>query len=99
MNKSTNLNNSSIASTQFSWDSFWNSQRVNHDILKEWSKYFFRSYENQIGFKVDDVILDYGAGCGDLSILMSPMVKRYYVYDKSQYMKSILLNLGEKMII
>ena len=62
MNKSTNLNNSSIASTQFSWDSFWNSKRVNHEILKEWSKYFFRSYENQIGFKVDDVILDYGAG-------------------------------------
>ena len=52
MNKSTNLNNSSIASTQFSWDSFWNSKRVNHEILKEWSKYFFRSYENQIDLKL-----------------------------------------------
>ena len=66
MNKSTNLNNSSIASTQFSWDSFWNSQRAIM-IFKRMSKYFF-DHTKKTGFKVDDVILDYGAGCGELSI-------------------------------
>jgi SAM-dependent methyltransferase len=67
------------------WDSHWNTKGINHDIMKIWAGYFVDSYQNYFGLLENDVVLDFGAGLGDVSFLIKDKVQRIYLFDKSKY--------------
>ena len=67
------------------WDSHWNTKGINHDIMQIWAGYFVDSYQKYFGFLENDVVLDFGAGLGDVSFLIKDKVQRIYLFDKSKY--------------
>ena len=72
------------------WDQHWNSTRINHDIFEVWAKYFIQSYENDFGFSREDIILDFGAGRGDIPLLIKDRVQKIYLFEKSKVSADIL---------
>jgi hypothetical protein len=75
------------------WDSHWNTKGINHDIMQIWAGYFVDSYQKYFGFSKNDVVLDFGAGLGDVSFLIKDKVQRIYLFDKSKY---FLEELGKR---
>ena len=67
------------------WDTHWNTKGINHDIMQIWAGYFVDSYQKYFGFLENDVVLDFGAGLGDVSFLIKDKVQRIYLFDKSKY--------------
>ena len=72
------------------WDNYWNSSSINRDIMQVWGAYFARSYEKNFGFKKSDVVLDFGAGFGNVSYYLKGKTSHIYLYDKSDYMSEVL---------
>ena len=65
-----------------SWDIYWESKAsINQDILKIWSKEFCKKYYKEIGLGADDVILDFGAGTGDVAITPTIIEKKIARYS------------------
>jgi ubiquinone/menaquinone biosynthesis C-methylase UbiE len=75
------------------WDSHWNTKGINHDIMQIWAGYFVDSYQKYFGFSKNDVVLDFGAGLGDVSFLIKDKVQRIFLFDKSKY---FLEELGKR---
>ena len=72
------------------WDSYWEAEHFDIDILAIGAQYFCEAYRRMIGLNSQEIILDFGAGAGDVSIALAPKVKKCYVYDKSKRMQQIL---------
>ena len=66
------------------WDQHWNSTKINYDIFKIWAQCFIRSYEKYFGFSKSDIVLDFGAGRGDIPLLIKDKVQKIYLFEKSQ---------------
>lgn len=72
------------------WDSYWNSTNINRDIMQVWAAYFVGSYEKTFGFTGTEVVLDFGAGFGNVSFFIRNKAQKIYLYDKSEYMVEVL---------
>ena len=73
-----------------SWDKYWNSSNINRELMQVWATYFVGAYEKHFGFNENDVVLDFGAGYGNVSFLIRNKVKHIYMYDKAEYMQEVL---------
>jgi ubiquinone/menaquinone biosynthesis C-methylase UbiE len=73
-----------------SWDNYWNSNNINRDIMQVWAAYFVGLYEKSFGFDGTEVILDFGAGYGNVSFFIRNKANRLYLYDKSVHMQDVL---------
>jgi ubiquinone/menaquinone biosynthesis C-methylase UbiE len=73
-----------------SWDDYWNSNNINRDIMQVWAAYFVGLYEKTFGFDGSEVILDFGAGFGNVSFFIRNKASQLYLYDKSEYMQEVL---------
>ena len=72
------------------WSEYWNSSiNVNNKILGQWSEYYYRSLTKLNKLSLDDNVLDYGAGTGVISGLISSQVKTVLAYDNSEVMNNI----------
>jgi ubiquinone/menaquinone biosynthesis C-methylase UbiE len=67
------------------WDQHFSSTKIDHGIMEIWAGYFIDSYQKYFGFSKRDVVLDFGAGLGDVSHLIKDKVERIYLYDKSEF--------------
>jgi len=67
------------------WDQHFSSTQIDHGIMQVWAGYFVDSYQKYFGFTPKDVVLDFGAGLGDVSFLIKDKVERIYLYDKSEF--------------
>ncbi len=72
------------------WDSYWNSNNINRDIMQVWAAYFVGLYEKTFGFTGSEVVLDFGAGFGNVSFFIRNKAQKIYLYDKSEYMLEVL---------
>ena len=72
------------------WDSYWNSTNINRDIMQVWAAYFVGLYEKTFGFTGSEVVLDFGAGFGNVSFFIRNKAQKIYLYDKSEYMVEVL---------
>jgi ubiquinone/menaquinone biosynthesis C-methylase UbiE len=73
-----------------SWDNYWNSSNINREIMQVWAAYFLGAYEKFLGLNKHDVVLDFGAGYGNVSYFIRNKVKHIYMYDKAEYMQQVL---------
>jgi len=67
------------------WDQHFSSTEIDHGIMQVWAGYFVDSYQKYFGFSKHEVVLDFGAGLGDVSHLIKDKVERIYLYDKSDF--------------
>jgi ubiquinone/menaquinone biosynthesis C-methylase UbiE len=67
------------------WDQHFSSTKIDHGIMEIWAGYFVDSYQHYFGFSRNDLVLDFGAGLGDVSDLIKDKVGRIYLYDKSEF--------------
>jgi len=67
------------------WDQHFSSTKIDHGIMQIWADYFVDSYQKYFGFSRNDVVLDFGAGLGDVSFLIKDKVEKIYLYDKSEF--------------
>jgi ubiquinone/menaquinone biosynthesis C-methylase UbiE len=67
------------------WDQHFSSTKIDHGIMQIWAGYFVDSYQKYFGFSKDDVVLDFGAGLGDVSSIIKDKVERIYLFDKSEF--------------
>jgi len=67
------------------WDQHFSSTKIDHGIMQIWADYFVDSYQKYFGFSKNDVVLDFGAGLGDVSFLIKDKVEKIYLYDKSEF--------------
>lgn len=67
------------------WDQHFSSTKIDHGIMQIWADYFVDSYQKYFGFSKNDVVLDFGAGLGDVSFLIKEQVERIYLFDKSKF--------------
>jgi ubiquinone/menaquinone biosynthesis C-methylase UbiE len=67
------------------WDRHFNLEKIDHGIMQVWARYFVDSYQKYLGFSKNDVVLDFGAGLGDVSSLIEDKVERIYLFDKSEF--------------
>ncbi len=74
------------------WDQHFSSTKIDHGIMEIWAGYFVDSYQKYFGFSKRDVVLDFGAGLGDVSHLIKDKVERIYLYDKSEFFLDQLRN-------
>ncbi|MBI5583376.1 MAG: class I SAM-dependent methyltransferase [Deltaproteobacteria bacterium] len=82
-----------INTTPSDWDRYFSSTKIDHSIMGIWAEHFVYSYHKYYGFSKSDVVLDFGAGLGDISFLVKDRVARIFLYDKSEY---FLGQLGRK---
>ena len=73
-----------------SWDKYWNSSNINREIMQVWAAYFVGAYEKYFGLNENDIVLDFGAGYGNVSYFIRNKVKHIYMYDKAEYMREVL---------
>ena len=74
------------------WDQHWNSTKINYDIFNVGAEYFIECYEKHFGFSESDIILDFGAGKGDIAPLLKDKVHKIYLFDKSEISTDNLKN-------
>jgi ubiquinone/menaquinone biosynthesis C-methylase UbiE len=67
------------------WDQHFSSTKIDHGIMQVWAGYFVDSYQKYFAFSKHDVVLDFGAGLGDVSYLIQDKVERIYLFDKSEF--------------
>jgi len=67
------------------WDQHFSSTKIDHGIMQIWADYFVDSYQKYFGFSRNDVVLDFGAGLGDVSFLIKDKVQKIYLFDKSDF--------------
>jgi hypothetical protein len=67
------------------WDRHFSSIKIDHGIMQIWAEYFVDSYQKYFGFSKNDMVLDFGAGLGDISFLIKDRVASLFVYDKSEF--------------
>ena len=65
------------------WNKHWNTSRVHQEILEVWAHKFITEYEKISHFSSSDIVLDFGAGRGDVSLLLASKVAKVYLYDTS----------------
>ena len=66
-----------------SWLEYWNSNsNINYKILSKWSEFYCKGIKNLNLLNIDDNVLDYGAGTGEISAYISSQVKSVLAYDK-----------------
>ena len=78
------------------WVEHWSSRKIDYDIMKVSAKYFVDCYKKYFGFSQADIVLDFGAGLGDVSFLIKDKVRRIYLYDKSLYLMSTMKRRFDK---
>jgi len=70
-----------------SWSEYWNSNsNINYKILSKWSEFYCKGINNLNKLNIDDNVLDYGAGTGEISAYISSQVKSVLAYDNSEAM-------------
>ena len=72
------------------WDRHWDSTKINCDIFDIGAKYFIESYEKYFHFLKTDIVLDFGAGKGDVSLLIRDKVQKIYLFEKSKMSTELL---------
>ncbi len=67
------------------WDKHWSSKKFNNDLMSILARDFVNSYQRYFGFSGTEIVLDFGASPGDVSLLIKDKVRRIYLFDKSKY--------------
>ncbi|HDY90469.1 MAG TPA: class I SAM-dependent methyltransferase [bacterium] len=67
------------------WDKHRSSKKFNNDLMSVLARYFVNCDERYFGFSGTEIVLDFGAGPGDVSFLIKDKVRRIYLFDKSKY--------------
>lgn len=78
------------------WSKYWSSNNnINHVILGKWSEYYYKSLIKLSKLNLEDNVLDFGAGTGIISGLISSHVSSVFAYDNSKAMNYLC---SQKMI-
>ena len=73
-----------------SWTKYWDSSsNINNNILKKWSEYYCEGINKLDQLNIEDIVLDFGAGSGEISKYISTKVKSVIAYDTSVVMNKL----------